>query len=397
MRIIDLAVKNITQVFRDKMSFLFLLIMPLVFTFFMGFVFGAGAAEEDTRLPTGWFNQDKGGMLTSRLESMIDESGILRLEVVEDLTSANEKVRQGELAGIVVVPQGFSATTLSGGSARLTLIADETTVNGQTVRETMRPLVVRLLSAGEISRLSMAYQESSPQAQEAAVDAAVQAWNNPKLSIQVKPLYAAGSHAEKAANPYNQMSPGMMVQFVLFGLVASGMVLVHERKNRTLQRMMTTSMDRATIIGGHVLSMFAITLLQEMILVGFGQLLLGVDYLRQPLATLLMMVVLALFVAALGLMVGVMARGEDQVILFSMVFMFVLTALAGAWFPLEVTGPAFNTIGHLTPGAWAMDGFQNIVVRGMGFSSVLLPAAVVLGYAVLVFSLALWRFRYAER
>jgi ABC-2 type transport system permease protein len=189
----------------------------------------------------------------------------------------------------------------------------------------------------------------------------------------------------------------MMVQFVLFGLVASGMGLVHERKNRTLQRMMTTSMDRASIIGGYVLSMFAITLVQEMILVGFGQLLLGVDYLRQPLATLLMMVVLALFVAALGLLVGVIARTEDQVILFSMVFMFVLTALAGAWFPLDVTGPAFNTIGHLTPGAWAMDGFQNIVVRGMGFSSVLLPAAVVLGYAVLVFSLALWRFRYADR
>jgi ABC-2 type transport system permease protein len=104
-----------------------------------------------------------------------------------------------------------------------------------------------------------------------------------------------------------------------------------------------------------------------------------------------------LLVAALGLLVGVIARTEDQVILFSMVFMFVLTALAGAWFPLDVTGPAFNTIGHLTPGAWAMDGFQNIVVRGMGFSSVLLPAAVVLGYAVLVFSLALWRFRYADR
>ena len=282
MRILDLALKNITQVFRDKMSFLFLLIMPLVFTFFMGFVFGAGAAEEDIRLPIGWFNQDEGGMLSSRLESMIAESGVLRLEVVDDLTSANEQVRQGELAGIVVLPQGYSEATMSGGSARLTLITDETTVNGQTVRETIRPLVVRLLSAGEISRLSMAYQESSPQAQEAAVNAAVQAWNNPKLSIQVTPLYAPGSQAGEAANPYNQMSPGMMVQFVLFGLVASGMVLVHERKNRTLQRMMTTSIDRTSIIGGHVLAMFAITLVQEMILVGFGQLLLGVEYFRQP-------------------------------------------------------------------------------------------------------------------
>ncbi|MEN4043174.1 MAG: hypothetical protein ROW39_12550, partial [Anaerolineaceae bacterium] len=61
MRIFDLALKNITQILRDKMSFLFLLAMPLVFTFFMGFVFGAGAAEQDTRLPVGWHNQDTGG------------------------------------------------------------------------------------------------------------------------------------------------------------------------------------------------------------------------------------------------------------------------------------------------------------------------------------------------
>jgi len=275
----------------------------------------------------------------------------------------------------------------------LTLIADDSSVNGQAVRETVRPLVVRLLSAAEISRLSVA--NTGPQGQTAALDAAVLAWKSPQLEIQVAPVYAPGSEVEQRMNPYNQMSPGMLVQFVLFGLVTSGMVLVNERKDRTLQRMLTTSMSRAEIIAGHMLSMFAITLIQQIILVAFGQFLLGVDYMRQPLAVLIMIVVLALFVAALGLLIGVLAQREEQVILMAMVCMFVLTALAGAWFPLDATGPAFNTIGHLTPGAWAMDGFQNIVIRGMGLSSVLLPAAVVLGYALLVFGAALWRFREA--
>ncbi|HSV85958.1 MAG TPA: ABC transporter permease [Levilinea sp.] len=391
MRILDLAFKNISQIFRDKMAFLFLLVMPLVFTFFMGFVFGAGAAEEDTRLPVGWLNQDAGGLMSAHLERMLADSEVVRLEPVESLESANEQARNGELAGAVIVPAGFSQTTLSGGSARITLIADESSSNAQAVRETVRPLVVRLLSAGKISRLSIANQ--SPNGQAAALDAAVQAWSSPKLDIEVMPVYAAGSETEERANPYNQMSPGMLVQFVLFGLVTSGMLLVNERKDRTLQRMLTTSMNRAGIIAGHVLSMFFITLMQQVILVAFGQFLLGVDYLRQPLAILLLITVLALFISALGLLIGVMAKREEQVILFSLICMFVLTALAGAWFPLDVTGPAFNTIGHLTPGAWAMNGFQNIVIRGMGFNSVLLPAAVVLGYAALVFAVALWRFR----
>jgi hypothetical protein len=41
-----------------------------------------------------------------------------------------------------------------------------------------------------------------------------------------------------------------------------------------------------------------------------------------------------------------------------------------------------------------MDGFQNIILRGLGFGSVLLPAAVLLGCAGLFFGLAVWRFKY---
>jgi hypothetical protein len=43
-----------------------------------------------------------------------------------------------------------------------------------------------------------------------------------------------------------------------------------------------------------------------------------------------------------------------------------------------------------------MDGFQNIVSRGLGFQSVLIPAAVLTGYALLFFTLAVWRFWSAE-
>jgi hypothetical protein len=43
-----------------------------------------------------------------------------------------------------------------------------------------------------------------------------------------------------------------------------------------------------------------------------------------------------------------------------------------------------------------MDGFENIVARGLGFNSVLLPAAALAGYAALFFILAVGRFRKAE-
>jgi ABC-2 type transport system permease protein len=101
-----------------------------------------------------------------------------------------------------------------------------------------------------------------------------------------------------------------------------------------------------------------------------------------------------LWIASLGLFISTVAKREEQVVLFAMIGMFVFAALAGAWFPLETTGPAFAMIGHLTPGAWAMDGFQNIVVRGLAFDSVLLPVGVLIAYSILFFGLGVWRFRF---
>lgn len=395
MRILDLASKDISQIVRDRQSLLFLLLMPLVFTFFMGFAYrSGGAAGQDARLPVGWLNQDPGGLLSTRLESLLAGSGAVRLEELEPTPAAGpaEAVRSGDLAAALIVPPGFSQETLAGKKMRLTLIAGEGSSEGQAARQAVRVAVVRLLSAAEIARLS-----SGADAQQfvQALDTAVQGWQSPLLNVVTEPVRAPAKagDADFWANPYNQASPGMLVQFTLFGLVSVAMILVQERKARTLQRMLTTSMRRPALVAGHRLAMFTLVFAQELVLVIFGQLAFDVNYLRQPAATLLMMVAMGLWIASLGLLIGLLARAEEQVIIFALIGMFVFTSLAGAWFPLEATGPVFNTIGHLTPGAWAMDGFQNILIRGQGFSSVLLPAAVVLGYALLFFAIAAWRMR----
>ena len=51
-------------------------------------------------------------------------------------------------------------------------------------------------------------------------------------------------------------------------------------------------------------------------------------------------------------------------------------------------------IAYLTPIAWMMDGFKDIVVRGLGLESVLTAVAVLLLYAVILWLLAVWRFRF---
>jgi ABC-2 type transport system permease protein len=96
----------------------------------------------------------------------------------------------------------------------------------------------------------------------------------------------------------------------------------------------------------------------------------------------------------MGLLIGALAKSEEQAIIFSLVPMFLLSGLGGAWMPLEFTPAYVQRIAYLTPVAWMIDGFKDIIVRGQGLESVLVAAAVLLLYAVLFWLLAAWRFRF---
>jgi ABC-2 type transport system permease protein len=139
--------------------------------------------------------------------------------------------------------------------------------------------------------------------------------------------------------------------------------------------------------------MFTVTFLQGLLLVVLGQFVFRVDYMSAPAGVLVVLAALSLWVASLGLFIGVTAKTQEQASVFSMLAMFLFAAGGGAWFPLEITGRAFSFVGHLLPSAWAMDGFQNVVLRGLGFNSALVPALVITGYAALFFAVAVWRFR----
>jgi ABC-2 type transport system permease protein len=399
MRVIDLALKDLLQIVRDRRSAFFLVVMPILFTVFFGTIFGS-SAEGDPRLPLGFVSHDESDALSASLYTLLEASDAIRPVVLEgdEADSAAESVRDGDLAGAVIVPDGF------GEQARLTIVVDQNTPAGQTASSAVQVAATRLLGAIETARLSAEAFEvregfESEAARRAYLDEALalasEAWLQSPLTVTVE---QSGTQTEEgetlSANVYTQSSPGMIVQFVVFGLNTSAMVLVLERRSRTLQRLLTTPITRTQVIAGHVLAMFTIVFLQQVLYIAFGQLAFGVDYMREPLAILLVMVTLALWVSSLGLLIGAAAKSEDQVIMWALMAMFVFSALGGAWFPLDITGKTFAAVGHFMPTAWAMDGFQNIVLRGLGLSSVLLPAGVLLAYAVAFFGLAVWRFRF---
>jgi ABC-2 type transport system permease protein len=397
MRVIHLAIKDLSQILKDWKSGLFLLVMPLLFTLFFGFVMGSATApkaEVDPRLPVGVIDRD-GGVLAASLQTLLSESQVIRplLLNLEQSQQADQMVIDGDLAAVVILPGGYSDQLLADHPVPLEVIIDQNQPSGRTVSRALETVSGRLLGAVEAAHIS---QRANPQNNlQDSLANAISAWQEPALTVAVvKATGAARENAAVSISGYAQASAGMMVQFSIFGLITSAMVLVLERKSGTLQRLLSSPIRRYEVIAGHVLAMFCIVFAQQLILVLVGQFVFGVNYARQPLAILLMIAVLSFWAASLGLLISAISRKEDQVITLSLIAMFVFAAMGGAWFPLEVAGTAFATVGHIMPTAWAMDGFQNILIRGLGFQSVLMPAGILLIYALAFFGLAIWRFRF---
>jgi ABC-2 type transport system permease protein len=396
MRSIDLAAKDLLQIVRDWKSALFLVIMPILFTLFFGFILAPGEAVEDSRLPVALINQDGTGGLAVYLEALLAASDVVHPVALDAVTESaiDKQIQDGTLAAAIVVPTGFARDALAGNAPPLTVIVDQTTAAGQTAYHGIETSLSRLRGALQTARLSAEQYAAtegllSGAAREAyvvdAVDLAIAQWQQPPLRVTTEQATGAAVQGDEVPAGFAQSSPGMMVQFAIFGLITSAMVLVVERKTGALRRLLTTPARRATIIGGHLLAMF---------LAALGQFLFGVDYLRAPLATLTMALALSLWAASLGLLIGALGQREEQVVTWSLIAMFLFAGLGGAWFPLEVAGGGFVAVGRLMPTAWAMEGLQNIVVRGQGLAAVLLPAGVLFGYAAIFFGLAVWRFRF---
>jgi ABC-2 type transport system permease protein len=384
--------------------------MPILFTIFFGMVMGPAlnpSPEGDTRLPVGLLNQDLDGKLNPEIEPLLEGSAAIRpVNLTEDEASqVSALVAEGELAAVITIPMDYSRDLLNNEPAHWKVVVDQSTPAGQTAATAIETAVNRLRGAVEAAHLSAgAYAakegfESETERQDyltAAVNLALTEWETPPLTTQ--PEFATGEVATSdetgELNGFVQASSGMMVQFAIFGLITAAMVLVLERKNKTLQRLLTTPIQRWEVIAGHLLAMFVVIFLQEALLVVFGELAFDVGYARQPLAVLIMMVALALWAASLGLLISAVAQKEEQVVTLSLIAMFLFASLGGAWFPLEVAGETFSTIGHFMPTAWAMDGFQNLLMRGLGLRSVFLPAGMLALYALAFFGLAIWRFEF---
>jgi ABC-2 type transport system permease protein len=396
-----LAGKDLVQTARDRLSFIFILIMPLAFTVFFGLLFGANSSVD--KLPLAVWDAD-GGAAAQQLVAALEKSAVVRV-VATTGSELEQQIADDRAAAGLVIPAGYSREVADGRQADLTVVATQGSSGASTAASEIRTLAGEQVTVELASRAAAEAVWRTRSMPAGAFDGLVA-----ESAAQARPVVAralaspaagtriveAGTAAGQTPSGFVLSSPGMTLNFILFSLVTAGAALIVERQNGTLQRLMTTRLRRRQLIGGKAAGMFLLTFAQQAILIAVAQVFFGVDYLRDPAALLLMMVSLSLVASTLGLLLAAVLKSEPALMATTVLVSMAMAALSGAWFPLEVTGQAFQSVGHLLPTAWILDGLRGIVLRGFDVADVLPAFAYSVAWAAGLFALAVWRFRLSD-
>ncbi len=413
--ILTVARYDLLRSLKQRETFLFGLLMPGIMMLLLGVAMGGGA---DTATITVDVLDEDGSALSAaliaalRAELEVDDSFRLCVLGADDDDGctvsaapdqleqiADERLQDTDSFGTVRIPAGFGDALRAGEEATVAYKSSADLTAPVLAEQKIDAAVSRLSGAVAIAGLTIGTAEgafgplndagldraAAFDAVRARVDAA---WDERPVRVS-----AEGTTSQVSRSGFNQSGPGIATMFVLIFTLNGAALLIYERETGTLQRLFTLPVPRWQTLAGKIVGQYVYGLGIFTVLVLAGTLM-GVQWGDNVAGVVLVMLVYTLAVTALGVALATVARTSAQALNLSMLFGMTLAPLGGAWWPLEIVPDTMKTVGHLTPVAWSMDAFQEMMFYGGTLTDIAPMLGVLLGMAALFFAFGLLRFRY---
>lgn len=397
-KILHIAVNALRLAFRDKGALIWIIVMPLIWTVLMGSMTGRGSGT--SMIPIGLINNDKGAYGEMFSDALSAEKGIT-VRKATDINEMKNLVRDTKISIGLVIPETFTQDLMNNKPVTIELLkstATSTYFLEELVNKTADRISIDALAANFAVEKVSGFKTLAPNQKTLIYEGAFKMADrtfepSPSIGVNYEVLSVQKTD-ENIALGMDLSSPGFAAMFVMMGIFFAGAAMVAERQNGTLARLLTTPLNKFTIISGEMLGFFLLGLIQFAILILFGQFALGVSWGNSPIGILLLVLSYLLAITGLGTLLAVFVRTSAQAGAFAVLLSIVTSMLGGAWWPIEITPAFMQNIARFTPQYWVINGFNKIITRGFGYTTVLsdIYILLIIGGASLIFATVFFRF-----
>lgn len=393
MRMISIAFKDLLITLKDRKAMALIIAMPLVLIFVLGAALSSNfsSGEGIKKFDVAVVDQD-GGQFAEEFKSFLKEDGIEKFLVMKEMNfeEAEKKVKSGDIPSMIVIPKDYSKSVQEGKESKLQIYQDP----GSEFKNNIVESIVKSYT-GVLSSITASSKSADTELKDYKLDGRM-------VLPEVMKTIASGSETQikesslessnKIVTSMQYYSAAMLVMYVLFVAMIGTTSVIQEREQKTLERLMGTTVSKTSIVSGKLLGLFMLGIVDVSVLIIFTQYIFKADWGNSLLGIIVLSAAMIFAACGLAMFVATVfktAKGVDSV---APAGIMILSFLGGSMFPIYAMPEALQTVSKVTLNNWALRGYLNLMLN-KGFESIVTPALVLTAIGAVLLTAGISRLR----
>jgi len=388
------AYKEFLLLIRDIGGIAILFVMPLVLIITITLIQDSTfKTVTDAKIPILVVNNDNGNVSETIL-SGLEESNAFEVNIKETEDLAKDLVFKGKFQLAIIIPENLSsgleqkvAQNVDGIIAKFGIEEEvdnlpKETLESKEVKLYFDPATQMTFKSSVKNGIDKMVAEIETKSiyksfQEQISDDPSEVIFETENFITFKEILPTEDNKEIIPNSVQHNVPAWTLFAIFFIIVPLSINIVKEKSQGTFVRLRTNPVSYATVLGGKTLIYLVVCLIQFVLMLLIGVYLfpaIGLPTLdisgRLPL-----LFVVAIFAGlaaiGLGLLLGTVAKTQEQSAPFGATFVVILAALGGVWVPVFIMPKFMQTLSNISPMNWGLNAFYDVFLRHGSFLDIL--------------------------
>ena len=408
--------KEITLITRDTGGLVILFLMPLLLILIVTFVQdGTYRNFSKEKIAILLIDNDK-DEISQKIKEHLDSSALFNIvsgkkgkPFTEEM--ARRLVLQGKYVMAIVVPEKLSSDTklrVNQNVSRMVSLfsgmsAEETTDNKQTqaknirlyfdptlqasFKETVKGAIRNMMAEVETHYIYPSLEEYMEAEDSIGID---------QQSIVFEEISPKSIDEKIIPNSVQHNVPAWALFAIFFIVIPLSTNIIKEKTQGTGLRVFTSPQPYSLFLTGKIMVYIVVSLIQFVLMLLVGLYIFPLMGLPSLVVTgkITLLAVMAaasgLSAIALGVLLGTLAKTQEQAAPLGATITVILAAIGGVWIPVFAMPHTMQTIAKISPMNWGLQGFYDILLRDGGCSAIAPEIGLLLAFSAICFCISIY-------
>ena len=408
--------KEITLITRDTGGLVILFLMPLLLILIVTFVQdGTYRNFSKEKITILLIDNDK-DEISQKIKEHLDSSALFNIVSGKEGKPFTEEmarrlVLQGRYVMAIVVPEKLSSDTklrVNQNVSRMVSLfsgmsAEDTTDNKQTqaknirlyfdptlqasFKETVKGAIRNMMAEVETHYIYHSLEEYMEAEDSIGID---------QQSIVFEEISPKSSDEKIIPNSVQHNVPAWALFAIFFIVIPLSTNIIKEKTQGTGLRVFTSPQPYSLFLTGKIMVYIVVSLIQFVLMLLVGLYIFPLMGLPSLVVTgkITLLAVMAaasgLSAIALGVLLGTLAKTQEQAAPLGATITVILAAIGGVWIPVFAMPHTMQTIAKISPMNWGLQGFYDILLRDGGCSAIAPEIGLLLAFSAICFCISIY-------